>query len=179
MPSGKFRKARADEAGAKALWSFAAWCLIFLGVAAAVSNGTKSKSKRNGVDPQSMIETYGADTARFFMMFASPPEATLLWSDAGVEGSFRFLKRVWSFAAENKELIGNESTRCAGQFSAYRYTPDFGKSFPKLAALRREIHSLLLLSFHSSSHSCHYKFLRDKNSHQLREHRREISANSC
>lgn len=59
--------------------------------------GTMSKSKRNGVDPQSLIEQYGADTARFFMMFAAPPEQTLEWSDSGVEGSHRFLKRVWAF----------------------------------------------------------------------------------
>jgi leucyl-tRNA synthetase len=61
--------------------------------------GTMSKSKNNGVDPQTLIEKYGADTARLFMMFASPPEQTLEWSDAGVEGSFRFLKRLWSYAA--------------------------------------------------------------------------------
>ncbi len=59
--------------------------------------GTMSKSKRNGVDPQSLIETYGADTARFFMMFAAPPEQTLEWSDTGVEGSHRFLRRVWHY----------------------------------------------------------------------------------
>jgi leucyl-tRNA synthetase len=59
--------------------------------------GTMSKSKRNGVDPQSLIEQYGADTARFFMMFASPPEQTLDWSDSGVEGSHRFLRRLWAF----------------------------------------------------------------------------------
>jgi leucyl-tRNA synthetase len=59
--------------------------------------GTMSKSKRNGVDPQALIEQYGADTARFFMMFASPPEQTLEWSDSGVEGAYRFLKRVWAF----------------------------------------------------------------------------------
>jgi leucyl-tRNA synthetase len=57
-----------------------------------------SKSKNNGVDPQSIIDEYGADTARLFMMFAAPPEQSLEWSDAGVEGAFRFLKRVWSFA---------------------------------------------------------------------------------
>jgi len=59
--------------------------------------GTMSKSKRNGVDPQSLIEQYGADTARLFMMFAAPPEQTLEWSDSGVEGAYRFLKRVWAF----------------------------------------------------------------------------------
>ena len=57
-----------------------------------------SKSLNNGVDPQSMIEQYGADTCRLFMMFASPPDASLEWSDAGVEGSHRFLKRVWRLA---------------------------------------------------------------------------------
>jgi leucyl-tRNA synthetase len=60
--------------------------------------GTMSKSKRNGVDPQALIEQYGADTARLFMMFASPPEQTLEWADSGVEGAHRFLKRVWAFA---------------------------------------------------------------------------------
>jgi leucyl-tRNA synthetase len=60
--------------------------------------GTMSKSKNNGVDPQSLIERYGADTARLFMMFTSPPEQTLEWSDTGVEGAFRFLKKLWKFA---------------------------------------------------------------------------------
>lgn len=54
-----------------------------------------SKSKNNGIDPQSIIDQYGADTARVFMMFAAPPDQSLEWSDAGVEGSNRFLKRVW------------------------------------------------------------------------------------
>ncbi|MFZ5595165.1 MAG: leucine--tRNA ligase [Pseudomonadota bacterium] len=56
---------------------------------------TMSKSKNNGVDPQELINKYGADTARLFMMFAAPPEQSLEWSDAGVEGAFRFLKRLW------------------------------------------------------------------------------------
>jgi leucyl-tRNA synthetase len=60
--------------------------------------GTMSKSKNNGVDPQALIDQYGADTARFYTMFASPPTNTLEWSDESVEGSFRFLKRVWNFA---------------------------------------------------------------------------------
>ncbi|MDG2293126.1 MAG: class I tRNA ligase family protein, partial [Methylophilaceae bacterium] len=87
--------------------------------------GTMSKSKRNGVDPQSLIEQYGADTARFFMMFAAPPEQTLEWSDSGVEGSHRFLKRVWGFGyALTKE------TRAA--------LPE--KLSSHLAAARRDIH---------------------------------------
>jgi leucyl-tRNA synthetase len=57
--------------------------------------GTMSKSKNNGVDPQSLVEKYGADTARLFMMFASPPEQTLEWSDEGVQGAFRFIRRLW------------------------------------------------------------------------------------
>jgi leucyl-tRNA synthetase len=60
--------------------------------------GTMSKSKNNGVDPQDLIEKYGADTARLYTMFTAPPEATLEWNDAAVEGSYRYLRRVWAFA---------------------------------------------------------------------------------
>ncbi|MGE5385766.1 MAG: leucine--tRNA ligase [Betaproteobacteria bacterium] len=62
-----------------------------------------SKSKNNGVDPQALIDQYGADTARLFIMFASPPDQSLEWSDAGVEGGFRFLKRLWKLAHEHVE----------------------------------------------------------------------------
>jgi leucyl-tRNA synthetase len=62
--------------------------------------GTMSKSKNNGVDPQALIDKYGADTARFYIIFASPPTNTLEWSDESVEGSFRFLKRLWAYAAK-------------------------------------------------------------------------------
>ncbi|MCB1866666.1 MAG: leucine--tRNA ligase [Chromatiales bacterium] len=64
--------------------------------------GTMSKSKRNGIDPQSLVERYGADTVRLYMMFTAPPEQTLEWSDAGVEGAHRFLKRLWALAAERR-----------------------------------------------------------------------------
>ena len=57
--------------------------------------GTMSKSKNNGVDPQTLVEKYGADTARLFMMFAAPPEQSLEWSDDGVLGQYRFLRRLW------------------------------------------------------------------------------------
>jgi leucyl-tRNA synthetase len=57
--------------------------------------GTMSKSKNNGVDPQLMVERYGADTVRCYMMFTAPPEDTLEWSDASIEGSAKFLKRLW------------------------------------------------------------------------------------
>jgi len=62
--------------------------------------GTMSKSKNNGVDPQELIEKYGADTARLYTMFTAPPEATLEWNEAGVEGSYRFLRRVWNFGVK-------------------------------------------------------------------------------
>ena len=63
--------------------------------------GTMSKSKNNGVDPQKLIERFGADTARLFMMFAAPPEQTLEWSDEGVQGSYRFLRRLWHAVYEH------------------------------------------------------------------------------
>ena len=62
-----------------------------------------SKSKNNGVDPQALIDQYGADTARLFTMFAAPPEQSLEWSDAGVEGAHRFLKRLWKMAYEHMQ----------------------------------------------------------------------------
>jgi len=66
-----------------------------------LKDGAKmSKSKGNTVDPQSLIEEYGADTARFFIIFTSPPEQSLEWSDAGVQGAYRFLKRVWALGQQ-------------------------------------------------------------------------------
>ena len=67
--------------------------------------GTMSKSKLNGVDPQDMIDRYGADAARLFVMFAAPPEAMVEWSDAGVEGALRFLKRLWTFGQAHADAI--------------------------------------------------------------------------
>jgi leucyl-tRNA synthetase len=76
-----------------------------------------SKSKNNGVDPQALIERYGADTVRLFMMFAAPPEQSLEWSEAGVEGAFRFLKRFW-------RLIAAHLTRGVAQpLNKYYLTP--------------------------------------------------------
>jgi len=92
--------------------------------------GTMSKSKGNGVDPQALIEQYGADTARFFTMFASHPEQTLEWSDAGVEGSYRFLKRLWSYCARFSNGGG----------------PDVSDTL--LKATRFEIHSALKQANH-------------------------------
>jgi leucyl-tRNA synthetase len=64
-----------------------------------------SKSKKNVVDPQGLIERYGADTIRMFCLFASPPEKSLEWSDQGVEGSYRFLNRLWRLVDDNRESI--------------------------------------------------------------------------
>ncbi|QDX83003.1 leucine--tRNA ligase [Denitratisoma sp. DHT3] len=94
--------------------------------------GTMSKSKRNGVDPQSLIDQYGADTARFFMMFASPPEQTLEWADSGVEGAHRFLKRLWAFGVALAAGLG----KAGGE-------PLPAKLPEALANLRREIHLTL------------------------------------
>jgi leucyl-tRNA synthetase len=66
--------------------------------------GTMSKSKNNGVDPQALIDQYGADTARFYIIFASPPTNTLEWSDESVEGSYRFLKRLWNYGLKFSRL---------------------------------------------------------------------------
>ncbi|MEI8169296.1 MAG: leucine--tRNA ligase [Rhodoferax sp.] len=83
--------------------------------------GTMSKSKNNGVDPQDLIEKYGADTARLYTMFTAPPEATLEWNDAAVEGSYRFLRRVWNFgvkqAAIDNRATQADKTGAKGEFS--------------------------------------------------------------
>ncbi len=71
--------------------------------------GTMSKSKNNGVDPQALIDKYGADTARFFIIFASPPTHTLEWSDEGVEGSYRFLRRLWAYSLKYSDEPGAAS----------------------------------------------------------------------
>jgi leucyl-tRNA synthetase len=93
--------------------------------------GTMSKSKNNGVDPQELIDTMGADTARLFTMFASPPEQTLEWNDAGVEGAHRFVKRVWNFGAKHGDVI-----KAAGPVVQAELSAD-------AKALRREVYVIL------------------------------------
>lgn len=75
-----------------------------------------SKSKNNGIDPQEVIELYGADTVRLFIMFTSPPEQTLEWSDSGVEGAHRFLKRVWKLVYDFTQVteISKDAPSIAG-----------------------------------------------------------------
>jgi leucyl-tRNA synthetase len=94
-----------------------------------------SKSKNNGVDPQALIEKYGADTARLYTMFTAPPEATLEWNDAALEGSYRFLRRVWNFGVK---LGGTEAVAARSQ--AVAQASGFGKT---VKALRLEIHTVL------------------------------------
>jgi len=89
-----------------------------------------SKSKNNGVDPQALIDQYGADTARLFTMFAAPPEQSLEWSDAGVEGAHRFLKRLWKTVYEH--LQGGAVAAFAGG-----ELPDTAKT------LRRQLHQTI------------------------------------
>jgi leucyl-tRNA synthetase len=87
------------------------------------------KTERNGVDPQELIDRYGADTARLFVMFASPPEQTLDWNNAGVAGAHKFLRRLWTFAARHVDGLT---------------APDAHQSpRGRAAALRHDVHSLL------------------------------------
>jgi leucyl-tRNA synthetase len=94
---------------------------------------TMSKSKNNGVDPQDLIEKFGADTARLYTMFTAPPEASLEWNDAAVEGSYRFLRRVWGFGHKNAEAI-RAATDADLSIPALR---------PESKKLRRELHLVL------------------------------------
>jgi leucyl-tRNA synthetase len=96
-----------------------------------LKDGTKmSKSKGNTVDPQELIDTYGADTARLFMMFAAPPEQSLEWADSGVEGANRFLRRLWKATYEHLE---------SGYITAYKA----GDLSTELKAIRLQLHSTI------------------------------------
>ncbi len=101
--------------------------------------GTMSKSKNNGVDPQDLIEKYGADTARLYTMFTAPPEATLEWNDAAVEGSYRFLRRVWNFGLKLAAMDGVAANASVAGAASLKDV-DFGK---EAKALRLEIHTVL------------------------------------
>ncbi len=92
-----------------------------------------SKSKNNGIDPQEVIEKYGADTVRLFIMFTSPPEQTLEWSDAGVEGAHRFVKRVYKLVHDFSESTNNEA---AADIASLSLNSDQKK-------LRRELHKTI------------------------------------
>ncbi|MGB4347614.1 MAG: leucine--tRNA ligase [Burkholderiaceae bacterium] len=96
-----------------------------------------SKSKNNGIDPQAQIDQYGADTARLFTMFASPPEQTLEWSGAGVEGAHRFLRRVWAYAHAQAAAVAGIKVGTA---------PADAPAAVK--TLRREMHKILQQADH-------------------------------
>jgi leucyl-tRNA synthetase len=101
--------------------------------------GTMSKSKNNGVDPQDLIEKFGADTARLYTMFTAPPEATLEWNDSAVEGGYRFLKRVWAFGYR---LSAMNLVAVYARFAGAGALKD--TNFSKEAkALRLEMHTVL------------------------------------
>ena len=95
--------------------------------------GTMSKSKNNGIDPQDLIEKYGADTARLYTMFTAPPEATLEWNDSAVEGSYRFLRRLWGFAHKHRATLQGATARNLSAASLG----------PGAKALRRDLHLVL------------------------------------
>ncbi len=95
---------------------------------------TMSKSKNNGVDPQDLIDRYGADTSRLYMMFTSPPEATLEWNDAAVEGSYRFLKRIYSLGLK-LSAIENIAARAGSAASMANFSKNS-------RALRLDIYTL-------------------------------------
>jgi leucyl-tRNA synthetase len=90
-----------------------------------------SKSKNNGVDPQALIDQYGADTARLFVMFAAPPEQQLEWSGAGVDGASRFLRRVWMYSSSQADALRNVPDQILGNLSESE------------KELRREVHTIL------------------------------------
>jgi leucyl-tRNA synthetase len=101
--------------------------------------GTMSKSKNNGVDPQDLIGKYGADTARLYTMFTAPPEATLEWNDAAVEGSYRFLRRVWNYGVKLSAMdmaAADQSVAGAGALKDVNFSKE-------VKALRLEIHTVL------------------------------------
>jgi leucyl-tRNA synthetase len=91
--------------------------------------GKMGKSERNGVDPQTLIDRYGADTARLYVMFAGKPEDSAVWSDTGVEGAYRFLRRLWTYAQAHADRI-----KAAGG------SPDGDDAVKKA---RRELHMTL------------------------------------
>jgi leucyl-tRNA synthetase len=101
--------------------------------------GKMGKSERNGVDPQDLIDKYGADTARLYTMFTAPPEATLEWNDAAVEGSYRFLRRAWNFGVKLAAMDPSAASASAAGAGSLKDV-QFGK---EAKALRLEIHSVL------------------------------------
>jgi len=106
-----------------------------------LKDGTKmSKSKGNTVDPQELIQQYGADTVRLFTMFAAPPEQSLEWSDSGVEGAYRFLKRLWVLARDRHQGIQECNSK--------QVSIDVDALSDEQKVTRRECHELLQQALH-------------------------------
>jgi leucyl-tRNA synthetase len=109
-----------------------------------------AKSKNNGIDPQALIDRYGADTARLFTMFASPPEQTLEWSESGVEGAHRFLRRLWSFCDQQLQTLQAECMKkpnAEAEAKANGHTKGHTNTHQDIfkgrqADLRRDLHEL-------------------------------------
>jgi leucyl-tRNA synthetase len=112
-----------DGEGDKAVWKQDGKPVEYGGV------GKMGKSERNGVDPQTLIDKYGADTARLYVMFAGKPEDSAVWSDTGVEGAYRFLRRLWTFAQTHAEGVKAASGTSDGD--------------DQLKKARRELHMTL------------------------------------
>ncbi|MFY7697485.1 MAG: leucine--tRNA ligase [Legionella sp.] len=107
-------------------------------------NGQKmSKSVGNIVDPNDLIDKYGADTARLFIMFAAPPEQSLEWSDSGVDGAHRFLKRIWSFAYQHRQLF-IELNELNNEHNNFNWE----SCEPRLKKARFNIHQILAQASH-------------------------------
>jgi leucyl-tRNA synthetase len=128
-----------EDASGKKIWFNPADVELRDGVATCKTDGAPvvvggtekmSKSKNNGVDPQALIDLYGADTARLFTMFAAPPEQSLEWSDAGVEGAHRFLRRLWKAGYKHLQ---------AGAVAAYAG----GELSDAAKSLRRQLHQTI------------------------------------
>ena len=94
--------------------------------------GKMGKTEQNGVEPQNLIDKYGADTARLYVMFAGSPDDSAIWSDAGVEGAHRFLKRLWIFGQARADAVRGQS----GRF-------DWSTADATVKATRRELHVTL------------------------------------
>jgi len=118
-------------------------CLLTQGMV--LKDGTKmSKSKGNTVDPQGLIERYGADTVRLFTMFAAPPDQSLEWSDSGVEGASRFLKRLWDLGYRRMNHFHPElESKMVGLNVGAAANWNWDGASPKQLERRRHIHTLL------------------------------------
>ena len=102
-----------------------------------------SKSKNNGVDPEEIMEKYGADATRLFIMFTAPPEKELEWNENGLAGAVRFLNRVWRIVVENKEFISDDKI-------------DYSKISKEVKALVRKLHHKIKIFSDSIEDNYHF-----------------------